>query len=71
MRRTFVGGVITLTERMGTLCREVKAEVLRRVRILDHFNRDNDPHGKHDFVAQKDNRINALGAQCQSLLRHH
>lgn len=48
-RRTFVGGVLVVTQGVGALCREVKTEVLRRVRLFDHFNSDNDPHGEHDF----------------------
>jgi hypothetical protein len=48
-RSTFVGGVVTLTRGIEAQCREVKAEVLRRVREFKHFNSDNDPHGEHDF----------------------
>jgi hypothetical protein len=48
-RSTFVGGVVTLTHGMNALCREVRAEVLRRVRAFDHFNQDNDPHQEHDY----------------------
>lgn len=48
-RRTFVGGVVVITPGIDALCREVKAEVLRRVRAFEHFNQDNDPHGEHDF----------------------
>jgi len=50
-RSTFVGGVVHITCGVDALCREVKAEVLRRVRTFDHFNKDNDPHGEHDFGA--------------------
>lgn len=48
-RRTFVGGVLTLTDGVAALCEETRAEVLRRVRGFDRFNEDNDPHGEHDF----------------------
>ena len=48
-RRTFIGGVVTVTQGVDALCREVKSEVMRRVRTFDHFNTDNDPHGEHDF----------------------
>ncbi|MCE0498698.1 MAG: DUF3768 domain-containing protein [Methylacidiphilales bacterium] len=48
-RRTFVGGVITLTEGVDALGPEVKAEVLRLVREFDRFTEENDPHGEHDF----------------------
>lgn len=50
-RRTFVGGVLVVTQGVGALCREVKAEVLRRVRTFEHFNQDNDPYGEHDFLS--------------------
>ena len=48
-RSTFVGGVVTLTQGMEEQCRELKAEVLRRIREFKYFNEDNDPHGEHDF----------------------
>ena len=48
-RKTFVGGVITLTEGVNALGPEVKAEVLRRVREFDRFTAESDPHGEHDF----------------------
>jgi hypothetical protein len=50
-RTTFVGGVVTVTSGIAALCREVRAEVLRRVRTFSHFNEDNDPHHEHDFGA--------------------
>ena len=48
-RRTFVGGIITLTDDVDALTPEVKAEVLKRVREFDRFTEENDPHGEHDF----------------------
>lgn len=48
-RSTFVGGAVMLTQGIDQQCREVKAEVLRRVREFKHFNDGNDPHGEHDF----------------------
>ncbi|HEV7514514.1 MAG TPA: DUF3768 domain-containing protein [Candidatus Acidoferrum sp.] len=48
-RTTFAGGVVLLTHGVDTLCAEVKAEVLSRVRSFSHFSSENDPHGEHDF----------------------
>jgi len=48
-RRTFVGGVVTITQGVDALASEVKAEVLARVRSFDRFTKDNDPHDEHDF----------------------
>ena len=49
LRRTFVGGRIVITEGVNVLNVEVKAEALHQVRNFDRFDRDNDPHGEHDF----------------------
>lgn len=48
-RTTFAGGVVMLTQGVDALGTEAKAEVLRRVRTFNQFDRDNDPHGEHDF----------------------
>ena len=48
-RQTFTGGTVVLTQGVDTLNAEVKAEVLLCVRNFDRFDRDNDPHGEHDF----------------------
>ena len=48
-RRTFTGGRVVVTEGVDALSAEVKAEVLQQVRQFDRFDRDNDPHGEHDF----------------------
>ena len=48
-RRTFTGGRVVVTEGVDALSAEVKAEVLLCVRNFDCFDRDNDPHGEHDF----------------------
>jgi hypothetical protein len=48
-RKTFAGGVVTLTQGVDALCGEVKSEVLNRVRTFDRFTDDNDPYGEHDF----------------------
>jgi hypothetical protein len=48
-RRTFVGGVVLVTQGIQNLSPDVTAEVLQRVRAFDKFTADNDPHGEHDF----------------------
>ena len=48
-RQTFAGGTVVLTQGVDALSAEVKAEVLPRVRDFNRFDRDNDPHGEHDF----------------------
>jgi len=48
-RQTFTGGRVVVTEGVDALSAEVKTEVLQRVRSFDRFDRDNDPHGEHDF----------------------
>ena len=48
-RQTFTGGNVVLTQGVDALSADVKAEALRCVRNFDHFDRDNDPHGEHDF----------------------
>jgi hypothetical protein len=50
-RKTFVGGVVTVTEGIQALPDDVKAEVLRRVREQTYFAKDDDPYGEHDFGA--------------------
>ncbi len=48
-RQTFTGGRVVVTEGVDALSPEVKAEVLQQVRDFDRFDRENDPHGEHDF----------------------
>jgi Protein of unknown function (DUF3768) len=48
-RQSFVGGRVVVTEGVDALSTNVKAEVLLQVRHYDRFDRDNDPHGEHDF----------------------
>lgn len=48
-RQTFVGGRVVVTEGVDALSTQVKADVLQQVRHFDRFDRDNDPHGEHDF----------------------
>jgi len=49
LRQTFAGGRIVITEGVDALNSEIKAKVLQQVRNYDRFDRDNDPHGEHDF----------------------
>jgi Protein of unknown function (DUF3768) len=49
LRQTFTGGRIVITEGVDALSPEIKAEVLIQVRHFDRFDRDNNPHGEHDF----------------------
>ena len=49
LRQTSTGGTVVLTQGVDALSAEVKAEVLLCVRNFDRFDRDNDPHGEHDF----------------------
>ena len=49
-RKTFAGGRVLLTSGVDALPRADKAALLLKVRTFDDFNRDNDPHGEHDFV---------------------
>lgn len=48
-RRTFEGGRVVMTAGVAALPESAVAKVLARVRTFDEFNRDNDPHGEHDF----------------------
>jgi hypothetical protein len=49
-RKTFAGGRVLMTAGVNALPETDKATVLEKVRTFDNFNRDNDPHGEHDFV---------------------
>jgi len=48
-RRTFSGGKVVMTAGVNALPDADKAAVLRMVQAFDAFNRENDPHGEHDF----------------------
>ena len=48
-RQTFTGGRVVVTDGVDALGAKVKADVLQNVRSFNHFDRDNDPHGEHDF----------------------
>lgn len=49
LRRTFAGGQVMLTAGVNALPDRTKAQVLVAVREFNAFDRDNDPHGEHDF----------------------
>ena len=48
-RQTFTGGRVVVTDGVDALSAKAKAEVLQNVRSFNRFDRDNDPHGEHDF----------------------
>ena len=50
-RQTFVGGRLTTTTGVNALAETDRQTVLAKVRTFAAFDRDNDPHGEHDFVS--------------------
>jgi hypothetical protein len=48
-RRTFNGGRVLVTAGVTALADDDKAIVLTKVRGFTAFDRDNNPHGEHDF----------------------
>ena len=48
-RQTFVGGRVIVTAGVDALSPRVEVKVLQQVQQFDHFDRDNDPQGEHDF----------------------
>jgi hypothetical protein len=48
-RSTFIGGQVVMTVGVSELPLDVKANVLLMVKSFSAFNKDNDPHGEHDF----------------------
>ena len=50
-RTTLIGGQILLTEGIGALPDEARAEILLAVATFADFSEDNDPYGEHDFGA--------------------
>ena len=48
-RRSFVGGVVLVTEGVEALCLETRSEVMKRVRSFARFTKANDPHDEHDL----------------------
>ena len=49
LRSTFLGGKVLLTEGIQSLDKNVRAEILGKVRTFNHFTADNDPYNEHDF----------------------
>jgi Protein of unknown function (DUF3768) len=49
LRQSFVGGRVMMTAGVDALPDAEKATLLSAVRSFDAFDRDNDPHGEHDF----------------------
>jgi hypothetical protein len=48
-RRTFIGGKVLMSAGIVALAEGEVDQILRAVRDYLSFNRDNDPHGEHDF----------------------
>lgn len=48
-RSTFSGGRVLTTTGIASLPKDVRAEILERVRTFADFNKDNDPYGERDF----------------------
>ena len=48
-RSTFIGGQMFMTAGVSELPLDVKASVLLMVKSFSAFDKDNDPHGEHDF----------------------
>lgn len=51
LRRSFTGGRVIMTARVGALPNPVRGAVIAAVRAFDDFSADNDPYGEHDFGA--------------------
>lgn len=48
-RKTFIGGVVVMTQGVSALADSVKAEVFYNVKAFRNFDQDSDPHCEHDF----------------------
>ena len=48
-RRTFQGGMVTMTDGVSSLPESVRRLTFHEVQRFDAFTADNDPHGEHDF----------------------
>ena len=48
-RNTFLGGRIVITSAVNALPLDVKSLAFLKTKHFKDFNKDNDPHGEHDF----------------------
>ena len=48
-RNTFVGGRVLTTPGVAELAVDLKAKLFLAVQLFSTFDKDNDPHGEHDF----------------------
>ena len=48
-RTTFRGGRVMMSAGIASLPGDIRAMILDKVRTFTAFNKDNDPHGEHDF----------------------
>ena len=55
-RRTFVGGMVMITAGVEAMPVDQRRSLLAKVRAFDAFTDDNDPHGEHDFGADRRGR---------------
>jgi hypothetical protein len=53
-RRSFVGGLVTITAGVEAMPAEQRKSLLAKVRAFDVFN---DPHGEHDFGAVDEGNV--------------
>ena len=53
-RMSFLGGRVVVTASIAALGDDRCATIFEAVRSFDSFDRDNDPHGQHDFGAFTD-----------------
>ena len=60
-RRTFIGGRVLITQGVDALSDDDKLALLAKVRAFDDFNRDNDPHGQHDFFGLEHDGVMYFG----------
>jgi hypothetical protein len=59
-RRSFFGGVVVVTAGFESLPLDRRSLILAKVRVFDHFNEDNDPHGEHDLGLVEEDDIRCL-----------
>jgi Protein of unknown function (DUF3768) len=59
-RRSFIGGVVTITAGIEDLPPDRRRTLLQAVRAFESFDADNDPHGEHDFGAIELDSISAF-----------